>query len=109
MKAYLFLALAIAAELFGTSMLKASGGFTKLYPSLGTLLGFGVAFYSLSLSLQHIPLGVAYAIWSGVGTAVTAVVGIVVWKETASFATVAGILLIVAGVIVLNLKGGAHG
>ncbi|MBN2981701.1 DMT family transporter [Cohnella algarum] len=109
MKAYLFLALAIAAELFGTSMLKASAGFTKLYPSLGTIAGFGVAFYSLSLSLQHIPLGVAYAIWSGVGTAVTAIIGVVIWKETASVTTVAGILLIIAGVVVLNLKGNAHG
>ncbi|WP_080833513.1 DMT family transporter [Cohnella massiliensis] len=109
MKAYLFLALAIAAELFGTSMLKASASFTKLYPSLGTIAGFGVAFYSLSLSLQHIPLGVAYAIWSGVGTAVTAIIGVVIWKETASVTTVAGILLIIAGVVVLNLKGNAHG
>lgn len=108
MKAYLFLAVAIAAELFGTSMLKASDGFTKLYPSIATVLGFGVAFYSLSLSLQQIPLGVAYAIWSGVGTAITAVIGIVIWKETASVATAVGIVLIIAGVVVLNLKSAAH-
>ncbi|WP_255668520.1 DMT family transporter [Brevibacillus daliensis] len=108
MKAYLFLAIAIASEIFGTSMLKASDGFTKLYPSIGTVLAFGVAFYSLSLSLQQIPLGIAYAIWSGVGTAVTAIIGIVIWKETASVSTVMGILLIIAGVVVINLKGTAH-
>lgn len=108
MKAYLFLAIAIMTEIFATSMLKASEGFTKLYPSIATILGFGVAFYSLSLSLQQIPLGVAYAIWSGVGTAVTAVIGIVIWKETASITTVLGILLIIAGVVILNLKGPAH-
>jgi multidrug transporter EmrE-like cation transporter len=108
LKAYLFLAIAIMTEIFATSMLKASEGFTKLYPSIATILGFGVAFYSLSLSLQQIPLGVAYAIWSGVGTAVTAIIGIVIWKETASITTVLGILLIIAGVVVLNLKGTAH-
>jgi small multidrug resistance pump len=104
----LFLAIAIMSEIFGTSMLKASAGFTKLYPSAATVVGFGVAFYSLSVALQQIPLGIAYAIWSGVGTAITAVIGIVIWKETASLATVIGILLIIAGVFVINLKGTAH-
>lgn len=109
MKAYLFLTVAIVSEIIGTSMLKASDGFTKLYPSIGTVVCFVLAFYSLSLSLQQIPLGVAYAIWSGVGTALTAVIGIVIWKETASLTTAVGIVLIIAGVIVLNLKGaGAH-
>jgi len=106
-KAYMFLALAIVSEIFGTSMLKASEGFSRLYPSIATVAAFGLAFYSLSLSLQLIPLGVAYAIWSGVGTALTAVIGIVVWKETASLTTALGIVLIVAGVVVLNLKGSA--
>lgn len=107
MKAYLFLAVAIVSEIFGTSMLKASDGFTKLFPSIGTVACFALAFYSLSLSLQQIPLGVAYAIWSGVGTALTAVIGIVIWKETASLTTAVGIVLIIAGVIVINLKGSA--
>lgn len=108
LKAYVFLAIAIISEIFGTSMLKASEGFTRLYPSLATVVGFGVAFYSLSLSLQQIPLGIAYAIWSGVGTAITAVIGIVVWKETASLTTALGIVLIIAGVIIINLKGLNH-
>lgn len=108
MKAYLFLAVAIASELFGTSMLKASEGFSRLYPAIGTVLGFGLAFYMMSMALQQIPLGVAYAIWSGVGTAVTAVIGIWIWKESAHPTTIIGILLIIAGVVVLNLKSTAH-
>ncbi|CDN41604.1 hypothetical protein BN871_AI_01150 [Paenibacillus sp. P22] len=108
MKGYLFLAAAIVSEIFGTSMLKASSGFSRLWPSLGTVAGFGIAFYCLSLALQHIPLGIAYAIWSGVGTVITAAIGIIVFKETASMTTAIGIALIVAGVVVLNLKGAAH-
>ncbi|MER2259045.1 MAG: SMR family transporter, partial [Priestia megaterium] len=69
---------------------------------------FGLAFYALSTSLQHIPLSVAYAIWSGVGTAVTAVIGVVIWKESGSLTMVFGIVLIIAGVILLNLKSVAH-
>ena len=102
------MAVAIVSEIFATSMLKASKSFTQLYPSIATIIGFGIAFYSLSLSLQQLKLGVAYAIWSGVGTAITAIVGVVVWKETASWLTVTGIVLIIAGVVVLNLKGAAH-
>lgn len=108
MKAYLFLAVAIVSELFGTSMLKASEGFSKWLPSLATVLGFGIAFYALSITLQHIPIGIAYAIWSGVGTAVTAIIGIVVWKESASMTTAAGLVLIMLGVVIINLKGAAH-
>lgn len=106
MKAYLFLAFAIISELVGTSMLKASEGFTRLYPSIATIVSFALAFYLLSLSLQQIPLGVAYAIWSGIGTAITAVIGIVIWKETASVTMVVGISLIIVGVVVVNLKTG---
>ncbi|WP_410513089.1 multidrug efflux SMR transporter [Paenibacillus sp. BR2-3] len=108
MKSYLFLMVAIISELFGTSMLKVSNGFTRLYPSLSTVLLFVLAFYMLSLSLQQIPLGKAYAIWSGVGTMATAIIGIIVWKETVSLSYIIGILLIVLGVVILNLKGIAH-
>lgn len=109
MKSYLFLAAAITLELFGTSMLKASESFTKLYPGIGVVVGFAGAFYSLSMALQNIPLGIAYAIWSGVGTAATAVIGLAVWKEKLSLTGVLGIVLIIAGVIVLNLKAPLHG
>ncbi|MFT4412870.1 DMT family transporter [Fredinandcohnia humi] len=108
MKAYLFLMIAIVSELFGTSMLKASNGFTKLLPSIGVILGFGLAFFSLSLSLRTIPLSIAYAIWSGIGTAVTAIIGVLVWKEKLNIMSVAGILLIIIGVILLNLHSPGH-
>ncbi|WP_433750054.1 DMT family transporter [Falsibacillus pallidus] len=104
MKAYIFLAAAIVSELFGTSMLKASDGFTKAGPAIGVLMGFASAFLFLSLSLKMIPLSIAYAIWSGAGTAATAIIGVLVWKEKISTATLAGIILIIAGVIVINLK-----
>ncbi|RDI45391.1 DMT family transporter [Falsibacillus pallidus] len=104
MKAYIFLAAAIASELIGTSMLKASDGFTKAGPAIGVVLGFASAFFFLSLSLKMIPLSIAYAIWSGAGTAATAVIGVLIWKEKISMATLAGIILIIAGVIVINLK-----
>ncbi|MDQ0194735.1 DMT family transporter [Paenibacillus wynnii] len=108
MRSYLFLMIAIISELFGTSMLKVSNGFTKFYSSLSTVLFFGLAFYMLSLSLQQIPLGKAYAIWSGVGTMVTVIIGIIVWKETVSITYITGILLIVVGVVLINLKGTAY-
>ncbi len=108
MKPYLFLAIAIISELFATSMLKASNGFSKWIPSLCTIVGFGIAFYALSITLRHIPIGVAYAIWSGIGTALTTIIGIVIWKESANLITAAGLMLILVGVVVINLKGGAH-
>ncbi|RLQ93368.1 DMT family transporter [Falsibacillus albus] len=108
MKSYIFLALAIASELFGTSMLKASEGFSKPFPAIGVIIGFGSAFFFLSMSLKVIPLSVAYAIWSGVGTAATVVIGVLVWKEKISPASLAGIALIIAGVILLNLKSPGH-
>lgn len=108
MKPYLFLAIAIISELFATSMLKASNGFSKWIPSLCTIVGFGIAFYALSITLRHIPIGVAYAIWSGIGTALTTVIGIVIWKESANLITAAGLMLILVGVVVINLKGAAH-
>lgn len=103
MKPYLFLLVAIIGELLGTSMLKLSNGFTKLYPSIATVLCFGLAFYMLSLSLQKIPLGIAYAIWSGVGTMATVIIGILIWKEKVGFITVFGIAFIIAGVVLVNL------
>ncbi|MCP1159031.1 multidrug efflux SMR transporter [Bacillus infantis] len=84
-------------------MLKASEGFTKIWPALGVLFGFGVAFFALSLSLKTIPLSIAYAIWSGIGTAATAVIGILIWKEKLNMLSAAGIILIILGVVLLNM------
>jgi multidrug transporter EmrE-like cation transporter len=106
MKPFLFLLLAIAAEVAGTTALKLSAGFSKLWPNLGVLGGYGAAFYLLSLTLKHIPLGIAYAIWSGLGTAATVAIGVWLWHETLTAARLVGILLIIAGTIVLQLTKG---
>ena len=107
MSGYLLLITAILGEVFGSSMLKVSNGFKKLIPTLGIILGYALAFYALSLSLKTIPLGMAYAIWSGVGTALTALIGIIIFKEGFNSKKLLGLVLIIGGVIVLNL-GGAH-
>ncbi|WP_068777058.1 multidrug efflux SMR transporter [Paenibacillus sp. FJAT-26967] len=105
---YLYLAIAIAGEILGTTMLKYSQGFTKLLPSAGVVLGYGFAFYCLSLALKTMPLGVSYAIWSGVGTALTAIIGFLLWKEKLSAAGVAGIVFIILGVALLNISSNTH-
>ncbi|HEK9102852.1 TPA: multidrug efflux SMR transporter [Bacillus pseudomycoides] len=105
MKAFLFLAIAIVSEVFGTSMLKVSNGFTKVLPSIGVVLGFASAFFFLSKALQHIQLSTAYAIWSGVGTALTALIGVLVWKDAFTWQTAVGLVLIIGGVAVLNMSG----
>ncbi len=102
MKGYLALTISIIAEIFATSMLKVSDGFTVLFPSIGVIVGYGLAFYCLSLCLKTLPLSLAYAIWSGVGTALTAVIGALVWGEFFSALKLAGIILIIGGVILLN-------
>lgn len=84
-------------------MLKLSNGFTNLFPSIGVVVAMGLSFYFLSLSLMKLPLGVAYAIWSGVGTALTALIGIVLWKEEFSLIKGIGLTLIIGGVIILNM------
>ncbi|KAF1679149.1 multidrug efflux SMR transporter [Veillonella sp. R32] len=104
---YIFLGTAIVLEIFSTSMLKLSMGFTKLIPSIIFAVGMSASFYMLSKALNLIPLSIAYAIWSGIGTALTALIGVYVWKEELSLTAVVGIGLIVVGVILLNLKG-AH-
>lgn len=105
---YLYLFLAILAEVIGTSALKASVGFTKWLPSTIVLLGYGTAFYFLSLSLKNIPIGTAYAIWSGLGTAGIVLIGTVFLKESIDLPKIIGIVLIVAGVVVLNVFSRAH-
>jgi small multidrug resistance pump len=110
MNAWVYLGLAIIAEVIATSALKASNGFSQLVPSIVVIAGYGTAFYCLSLALRSVPLGIAYAIWSGVGTALIALIGMVLYKQKLDLAGFAGIGLIVAGVLVLNLfsKSSAH-
>lgn len=104
---YVLLAGAIAAEVFATTAMKCSDGFSKLWPTLLTLLGYVVSFVLLSQTLKTLSIGTAYAIWSGAGTATVALIGLALFGEGLSFTKVAGIALIIGGVVVLNL-GGAH-
>ena len=109
MSAYFLLFLAIVSEVIGTSALRASAGFTRLGPSLIVVAGYAAAFYLLSLTLKQLSIGTAYAIWSGLGTALIAIIGVIVFRESFSLWQGAGIVLIVAGVVLLNLFGTAHG
>lgn len=103
MNPFILLMIAIVSEVFGSTMLKVSHGFKRLFPSLGVVLGMGMAFYLLSITLTKIPLSTAYAIWSGVGTALTALIGIVLWEEPFSYLTGLGLVAIIGGVILLNI------
>lgn len=107
---YVFLAVAIMAEVLATSALKASGEFTKPIPSILVVIGYGVAFYCLSLTLKSIPVGVAYAIWSGAGVFLIAVIGWIAFGQKLDAAAIIGMALIVAGVIVMQVfsKATAH-
>ena len=107
--AYLFLLFAIICELIGTSMLKASEGFSKLLPTLGVIFGFSFAFFFLSVSLKVIPLNMAYALWSGIGTVATVLISVLIWKEKVTFGSVIGIILIIVGVVVLHISSPGHG
>jgi small multidrug resistance pump len=103
----LVLLLAILSEVVGTVALKASEGFARLGPNVLVVVGYGLSFYLLAQALKQIPLGIAYAIWSGLGTAGAVVAGILLWREALDLAGVVGILLIIAGVVLLNLFSGA--
>ncbi|MFE6283852.1 DMT family transporter [Streptomyces sp. NPDC057877] len=104
---YLLLAGAIAAEVAATTAMKYSDGFSKLWPSLVTGLGYLVAFALLAQTLKTVSVGTAYAIWAGVGTAAIATIGMLFLGEGMNLAKTTGIALIVVGVVVLNLSG-AH-
>ncbi len=108
--AYVYLGLAILSEVVATSTLKASESFTKPLPSLVVIVGYGSAFYLLSRCLDRISVGVAYAIWSGLGMVLVTMVGAVAYRQVPDRAGVIGIALILAGVVVLNLwsKGATH-
>ncbi len=106
---HLALLIAILAEVAATSALKASEGFSNLIPSIVVVAGYGAAFYFLSLALKTIPMGVAYAIWSAVGIVLISLVGWLVYAQKLDFAAMAGMGLIIAGVLVLNVFSGTAG
>jgi len=103
MQQWIYLGVAIVSEVIGTLALNASAGFSRLWPSLIVVAGYAVAFYCLSLALKSIPVGIAYAIWSGVGVALIALVGWAIFGQALDAPAIIGIALIVAGVIVLNV------
>ena len=103
MQSWIFLAIAIVSEVIGTSALKASDGFSRLWPSLLVVLGYATAFYFLSLTLRTIPVGVAYAVWSGLGVVLITLVAWLFLDQKLDLPALLGMGLIVAGVLVMNL------
>jgi small multidrug resistance pump len=103
MKQWLFLSIAIISEVVATSALKSSNGFSQFWPSLVVIAGYAAAFFFLSLTLRTIPVGVAYAIWSGVGIVLITVIGWLVLGQALDPPAIAGLALIIIGVIVLNV------
>lgn len=97
------LLIAIVCEVIATSLLKQTEGFTKPLPTLASLVGYSLAFYFLSLTLKSLPVGIAYAIWSGLGVVLVTLIAWLLYDQVLSFLSLFGIVLIVAGVIIVNL------
>lgn len=106
---FVYLALAIIAEVIGTSALKASEGFTRLWPSVTVVVGYGMAFYLLALVLRTIPVGIAYAFWAGLGIVLVTLVGIVVYGEKPDLPALVGLAMIVGGVVVIQVFSSVSG
>ncbi|MDO6825605.1 multidrug efflux SMR transporter [Marinobacter sp. 1_MG-2023] len=100
---YLYLAIAIVAEVAGTAALKSSEGFTNLLPSIVVVVGYSIAFYFLSLVLKTIPVGVAYAIWSGAGIVLISVVGLAIFGQKLDLPAIVGMALIITGIVIMNV------
>nr|WP_144153885.1 multidrug efflux SMR transporter [Paraburkholderia sp. BCC1885] len=100
---YALLAIAIVAEVIATSALRASEGFSRWLPAMVVVLGYGIAFYCLSLTLRSIPVGIVYAIWSGVGIVLISLVAVVLYRQVPDLPAIIGLGLIISGVVVLNL------
>jgi len=100
---YLYLSIAIISEVIATSALKSSEEFTKLGPSIIVVVGYCASFYFLSIVLRTIPVGVAYAIWTGIGITLITIAGIVLFKQIPDAPTIIGMILIISGVVIMNL------
>jgi small multidrug resistance pump len=103
MQHWTYLAIAILSEVAATSALKASAGLSRLWPSVVVIVGYGISFYFLSLTLKSIPVGIAYAVWSGAGVALITLIAWLFFSQKLDLPAILGLLLIVAGVVVLNL------
>ena len=99
---YLYLAFAIVSEVVGTSALKASEEFTKLVPSIVVLIGYALAFYFMTLTLRTLSIGITYAIWSGAGIVLVALVGLVFYKEVPDTAAIVGMVFIIIGIMIMH-------
>jgi len=105
---YFYLAIAIIGELIGTTRLKMSQGFSKWGIGIVALIAYVICFYFFSKSLKIIDLGVAYAIWSGVGIVITTIIGIIIWKEKVNLITILAITMIIIGIMLLNLMSASN-
>ena len=103
MKHWLFLGIAIVSEVIATSAMKSAEGFTKLVPSLIVVVGYLVAFYCLSMTLKVLPVGIAYAIWAGLGIVLVAIVSWLLYGQKLDFPAILGMILIILGVMVINV------
>ena len=101
--AYLYLTIAIVTEVAATSALKASEEFTKLFPSLIVIVGYGISFYFMTLVLRTIPVGITYAVWSGIGIVLVAIVGALLYKQIPDLPAIIGMGLIILGVVVIHV------
>lgn len=110
MNAWIYLAIAIGAEVIATSALNASQGFTRLLPSVAVVIGYGIAFWFLGLSLRSIPVCIAYAVWSGAGIVLISLIGWAVFRQTLDAAALVGMGLILSGVVVVHVfsRSAAH-
>lgn len=100
---YLYLAIAILSEVIATSALKASNEFTRIIPSIIVVSGYGLSFYFLTLVLRVMPLGITYAIWSGLGVVLVSLAGFILYRQTPDFPAIAGMVLIISGVVIIHL------
>ncbi|MEM9048021.1 MAG: SMR family transporter [Pseudomonadota bacterium] len=100
---YIYLMLAVLAETAATAALQASAQFTRLWPSVAVVVGYGTAFYFMSLTLRYMPVGIVYAIWSGLGILFIAIIGYFVFAQKLDLPALLGIALILAGILVINL------
>ena len=105
---YLLLILAIVGEVVGSAFLKSSEGFSKLYPTLATIISFLASFYFLSKTLQHLPLNITYASWAGLGLVLTTIVSVAIFKEQINLMSIFSIIIIIVGVVLLNTYGSTH-
>ena len=103
---YIFLFLAVLAETIGTTALQASAQFTRLWPSILVVVAYGVSFYLLAMALKFMPVGVVYALWSGLGIIFIAIIGFVVFGQRLDLPAIIGLALIIAGILVINLLSG---